>query len=97
MNIYTIYDRLSKDAGPLFVQKTDASAVRATVAMMLDAKKTIFDAEEYDLRCVGTIDTETCVITTENCPYNVSYLRDLTTAYMQKSIDREQEHDEQPA
>jgi len=85
MNIYTIYDRLSKDAGPLFVQKTDASAVRATVAMMVEARKTIFDAEEYDLRCVGTIDTETCVITTENCPYNVSYLRDLTTAYMQKA------------
>lgn len=61
MRVYTIFDRLAQEAGPVFEQRNDAVALRAYKKMLLKSGE---HPEEYQLLWIGTIDHNTvkCVI-----------------------------------
>jgi len=53
INLYTIFDRLAEEAGPVFQAKTDAVAVRNFRAITKEVSP-----EEVRLYCVGEFDNE---------------------------------------
>lgn len=56
VNIYTIYDILAKECGPIFQAKNDDVAVRAFYSLLSDTPNTM--ANEYEIYCLGEFDTE---------------------------------------
>lgn len=65
-NIYTIYDSVAEEAGPLFNAKNDSVAERQFKNMV--QSQNISDWTEYHLNRVGTFDTEKMLLTSENKP-----------------------------
>lgn len=49
-NIYTIYDRIAEEAGPLFQAVNDGVAIRRTVSFMLDLD---VNSTDYKLLKIG--------------------------------------------
>lgn len=61
LNLYTIYDRTAEEAGPVFQAVNDGVARRNYRNLGIPA-----DLEnEYELRCIGIIDTKACCIIPE--------------------------------
>lgn len=56
VKMYTVFDRVSNEAGPVQLCKNDAVASRMFVGMM---KKDTINPSDYLLHCIGTFDTET--------------------------------------
>lgn len=56
VKMYTVFDRISQEAGPIQLCKNDAVASRMFVGMM---QKDTINSSDYLLHCVGTFDTET--------------------------------------
>lgn len=62
VNLYTIYDRLAEEAGPIFHAKNDAVALRAAKNLLKD----VANAADYVLHHIGFFDTkESCLIPLE--------------------------------
>jgi len=56
VGLYTIYDRIAQEAGPVFNAKNDQVAVRNAVALLKSVSDTQID--DYLLYRVGTFDTD---------------------------------------
>lgn len=54
INMYTIFDKVAQEAGPVFQAVNDAVAVRSCRS----ALKGVFDINDYVLYNIGTFDTE---------------------------------------
>lgn len=52
MKLYSVYDELAEEFGPLFEQKNDATAKRAVETMLKDKPY----PGDYSLYCVGEFD-----------------------------------------
>lgn len=84
-NLYTIYDRLAEEAGPVFEQKNDASAIRAAVNTMLDTGMDVQTIEtNYRLIHMAEIDTEKAIIHAEK-PQDVDFYSALVTEAIRRS------------
>lgn len=57
--LYTIYDKVAEECGPLFQSKSDAVASRAYRTSLAN----VHDTDDYKLLRVGYIDKETGIIT----------------------------------
>ena len=55
-NIYTIYDKVSEECGPVFQAKNDLVAVRMFKSMVNDNPN--IPVDEYEVYCLGEFDTE---------------------------------------
>lgn len=60
MNLYTIYDKLPAEGGPIFQAKNDAVAKRQFFALM--SRESVLSISDYELICVGTFNTSTLEI-----------------------------------
>ncbi len=60
MRIYTIYDKLAREGGPLFQAKNDQVAHRQ-FQTQLNSMPNI-EIADFELRCVGEYDNEQCQI-----------------------------------
>ena len=58
VNIYTIYDVVAKECGPIFQSKNHDVAVRAFRSLISDTPNV--NVSDYDLYCLGEFDTEKC-------------------------------------
>lgn len=56
--LYTIYDLVAREGGPLFSAKSDDTAIRKTVKMMIEHR---LDVQDYELRKIGQLDFESLV------------------------------------
>ena len=56
VNIYTIYDKVACEAGPVFQAKNDLVAVRMLKSLVSDNPNISID--EYEVYCLGEFDTE---------------------------------------
>lgn len=68
VNIYSVYDKLAEEAGPLFEQKNDATAMRAYKRLFSDEKASRL---EYKLLFLGTFNKKTCKINFLDIPKEV--------------------------
>lgn len=57
VNIYTIYDKVACEAGPIFQAKNDAVALRCFISLMKDTPNVV--PSDYDVYCLGEFDTDT--------------------------------------
>ena len=58
VNIYTIYDTVAKECGPIYQAKNHDVAVRAFRSLISDTSNV--NPLEYDLYCLGEFDTGKC-------------------------------------
>ena len=56
VNIYTIYDNVAEECGPIFQAKNDKVACRACDSMISEACGN--SVSDYQLWCLGSFDTE---------------------------------------
>ena len=57
VNIYTIYDKVACEAGPIFQAKNDGVALRCFMSLMKDTPNIV--PSDYDVYCLGEFDTDT--------------------------------------
>ena len=55
-NIYSIYDSVAEEYGPIFNAKSDAVAKRAVTGILNSGE---IRSNDYDLYCLGSYDTDT--------------------------------------
>ena len=55
-NMYTIYDKIAKETGPIVTYNNDHAALRALPGAFKGHEESI---NEFDLYCVGSIDINT--------------------------------------
>jgi hypothetical protein len=58
MGLYTVYDRVAEQSGPLFESLNDGVAMRSFKMIVVEK-----DASEYKLLCVGEVEREPLKIT----------------------------------
>ena len=58
VNIYTIYDSVAKECGPIYQAKNHDVAVRDFRSLISDTPNV--NPLDYDLYCLGEFDTEKC-------------------------------------
>jgi len=80
--MYTVYDKVAEEGGPLFQAKNDQVAVRVTNKIMESQKLKVVD---YELLYMGVYDSETLVI----CPEDSGIPIDFMTEYHNSMIDPE--------
>ncbi len=56
VNIYTIFDVVAKECGPIYQAKNDGVAYRAFKSLIGDTPNVKVD--DYDIYCLGEFDTE---------------------------------------
>lgn len=56
VNIYTIYDKVACEAGPIFQAKNDGVALRCFMSLMKDTPNIV--PSDYDVYCLGEFDTD---------------------------------------
>ncbi len=56
VNIYTIYDKVACECGPIFQAKNDGVAFRCFMSLMKDTPTV--SPSDYDVYCLGVFDTE---------------------------------------
>ena len=56
VNIYTIYDKVACEAGPIFQAKNDTVALRCFMSLMKETPSV--NPSDYDVYCLGDFDTE---------------------------------------
>ncbi len=64
VNIYTIYDVVAKEAGPIFQGKNDEVAVRVFNSLLNDTPN--IKPTDYEIYCLGEFDTEARTFVPEN-------------------------------
>lgn len=74
MNLYTVYDRIAEESGPVFEAKNDGVAMR----MFLTIKsKTDNLQDDYKLLRLGSIDHQTSMITVSQVPIEVVQMTEV--------------------
>lgn len=56
VNIYTIYDVVAKECGPIFQGKNDDIAARVYHSILSDTPN--INSDDYEIYCLGEFDTE---------------------------------------
>ena len=56
VNIYTIYDKVACEAGPIFQAKNDGVALRCFMSLIKDTPNIV--PSDYDVYCLGEFDTD---------------------------------------
>ena len=56
VNIYTIYDKVACEAGPIFQAKNDGVALRCFMSLIKDTPN--INSTDYDVYCLGEFDTD---------------------------------------
>ncbi len=56
VNVYTIYDKVACEAGPIFQAKNDGVAFRCFMSLVKDSHAS--NPTDYDVYCLGQFDTE---------------------------------------
>ena len=56
VNIYTIYDKVAEECGPVFQAKNDMVAVRMLKSLVNENPN--ISVDEYEVYCLGEFDTE---------------------------------------
>ena len=56
VNIYTIYDKVACESGPIFQAKNDTVALRCFMSLMKDTPNVT--PSDYDVYCLGEFDTD---------------------------------------
>lgn len=74
VNIYTIYDKVSEECGPVFQSKNDVVAYRAFKHLISDTPNV--DLDDFELYCLGLFDTESRFFVPET-DYGRLVLKDL--------------------
>jgi hypothetical protein len=59
LGIYTVFDKIAAECGPIFTAKNDGTAFRAFV----NSISKVSDSDEFQLMELAKIDNETCVVT----------------------------------
>ncbi len=54
--IYTIYDKVACEAGPIYQAKNDGVALRCFMSLMKDTPNVV--PSDYDVYCLGEFDTD---------------------------------------
>lgn len=57
VNIYTIYDKVANECGPIYQAKNDGVAFRAFINLI--GENSTVNPSDYDVYCLGEFDTET--------------------------------------
>ena len=57
VNIYTIYDKVACESGPIFQAKNDTVALRCFMSLMKETPSV--NPTDYDVYCLGEFDTDT--------------------------------------
>lgn len=79
VKLYTIYDRLAEEAGPVFQSKNDETAKRSAVNTFLDSGMDVQTVEQnYRVIRMAEYDTEKAIIHAEK-PADVDYYSVLVT------------------
>lgn len=68
-NIYTIYDTVAKECGPIYQAKNHDVAVRAFKSLISDTPNV--KVSDYDLYCLGEFDTEKCSFVPVEVPFTI--------------------------
>lgn len=63
VNIYTIYDKVAQESGPIYQAKNDGVAFRAFMSLIGDTPTV--NPTDYDVYCLGEFDTESRVFVPE--------------------------------
>ncbi len=63
-NIYTIYDVVAKECGPIFQGKNDEVAIRVFNSILNDTPN--IKPTDYEIYCLGEFDTEARTFVPEN-------------------------------
>ena len=74
VNIYTIYDSVAKECGPIYQAKNHDVAVRAFHSLMSETSNVL--STDYDLYCLGEFDTEKCSFVPLDVPSEISVVSD---------------------
>lgn len=69
VNIYTIYDSVAKECGPIYQAKNHDVAVRAFKSLISDTPNV--KVSDYDLYCLGEFDTEKCSFVPVEVPFTI--------------------------
>ena len=69
VNIYTIYDSVAKECGPIFQSKNHDVAVRAFKSLISDTPNV--NVSDFDLYYLGEFDTETCSLVPLEVPFTI--------------------------
>ena len=69
VNIYTIYDSVAKECGPIYQAKNHDVAVLAFKSLISDTPNV--NVSEYDVYCLGEFDTEKCSFVPLDVPFKV--------------------------
>lgn len=76
MNIYTVYDKVAEESGPLFEQVNDGCAMRAYRKLFSNGEASEL---EYKLLFLGTIDKKTARIKLIDIPQEIYVPEQLLT------------------
>lgn len=69
MQLYTIWDTVAKDSGPIFMAKNDGTAARQYKNLLKERKLDITE-DEYELIHLGEFDTESAtILTSQECGF----------------------------
>ena len=69
VNVYTIYDVVAKECGPIFQAKNHDVAVRAFKSLISENLDNHLNVYDYDLYCLGEFDNEKCSFVPVEVPY----------------------------
>ena len=79
VNIYTIYDVVAKECGPIFQSKNHDVAVRAFKSLISETPNV--NVSDYDLYCLGEFDTERCSFVPLDVPSKVPLVDSFNEDY----------------
>ncbi len=69
VNVYTIYDVVAKECGPIYQAKNHDVAIRAFKSLISDTPNV--SVLDYDLYCLGEFDTEKCTFVALELPSKI--------------------------
>lgn len=78
--LYTIHDRVAEECGPVFQAPREAVAVRQYRNLI--AKEGVLDASDFDLLCLGTMDTGKVLIEAYPTPVKIDTHLPITTGQL---------------
>lgn len=61
-NLYSIYDVVAKEAGPVWNAKNDEVAVRQLTYLLTGEAGRVSNPEDYHLYCIGVFDADNVVV-----------------------------------
>jgi len=71
MRVYTVYDKVAAEGGPLFQAKNDGTAMRSFIHLIADNK--VDSALDYVLYCIAEWNPENLTLKPLPCPEEVIY------------------------